>query len=54
MIFPNIGERPLNNTCVPNSFKSFSKQVDQKESTQNLHMKKDQNNYFRAQLSQKY
>ena len=53
MIFPNIGERPLNKTSVPNSFKSFSKQVDQKESTQNINKKKDQNNYFRAELSQK-
>ena len=53
MIFPNIGERPLNNTSVLNSFKSFSKQVDQKESAENNNMKKDQNNYFRAELSQK-
>ena len=53
MIFPNIGEIPLNKTSVPNSFKSFSKQVDQKESTQNINKKKDQNNYFRAELSQK-
>ena len=53
MIFPNIGERPLNKTRVPNSFKSFIKKVDQKESTQNVNTKKDQNNYFRAELSQK-
>ena len=53
MIFPNIGERPFNNTIVPNSFKSSSKEVDQKESTQNVNMKKDQNNYFRAELSPK-
>ena len=53
MIFPNIGERPFNNTIVPNSFKSFSKQMDQKESTQNVNMKKDQNNYFREELSPK-
>ena len=44
MIFPNIRERRLNKTSVPNSFKSFSKQVDQKESTQNIKKKKDQNN----------
>ena len=49
MIFQNIGERPLNKTSVPNSFKSFSKQVDQKESTQNVNTKN-----FRAELSQKY
>ena len=53
MIFPNIGERPFNKTSVPNSFKSFIKQVDQKESTQNVNVKKDQNNYFKADLSQK-
>ena len=53
MIFPNIEDRPLNKTSVPNSFKSFSKQVDQKESTQNINKKKDQNNYFRAELRQK-
>ena len=53
MIFPNIGERLLNKTSVPNSFKPFSKQVDQKESTHNINKKKDQNNYFRAELSQK-
>ena len=53
MIFPNIGEGPLNNTSVPNSFKSFSKQVDQKESKLNINMKNYQNSYFRAQLGQK-
>ena len=53
MIFPNIGEIPLNKTSAPNSFKSFSKRVDQKESTRNINKKKDQNNYFRAELSQK-
>ena len=53
MIFPNIGERPLNKTSVPNSFKPFSKQVDQKESTHNINKKKDQNNFFRGELSQK-
>ena len=46
MIFPNIGEGPLSNTSVQNSFKSFSKQVDLKESKQNIKMKKDQNNYL--------
>ena len=53
MIFPNIGEGPLNKTSVRNSFKSFIKEVDQKESTQNVNTKKDQNNYFRAELRQK-
>ena len=53
MTFPNTGERPLNKTSVPNSFKSFSKQVDQKESTRNINKKKAQNNYFRAEISRK-
>ena len=53
MIFQNIGERPPNKTSVPNSFKSFIKQVGQKESTQIIKTKKDQNNYFRAELRQK-
>ena len=30
MILQNIGEKPLNKTSVPNSFKSFIKEVDQK------------------------
>ena len=44
MTFPNIGEISLNKISVPNSFKSFSKQVDQKEFAQNVNKKKDQNN----------
>ena len=53
MIFQNRGQRPINITSVPNSFKFFIKQVYQKESTQNINKKKDQNNYFRAEISQK-
>ena len=53
MMLQNIGEKPLNKTSVPNSFKSFIKQVHQKESTQNVNTKNDQNNYFGAELSQK-
>ena len=53
MIFLNGGERPINITSVPTSFKFFIKQVYQKESTQNINKKKDQNNYFRAEISQK-
>ena len=48
-----IAERPLNKTSIPKNFKSFSKQVDQKQYTQNINKKKDQNNYFRAEISQK-
>ena len=53
MIFQNIAERPLNVTSVPNNFKSFIKQVYQKEWMQSINKKKDQNNYFRAEISQK-
>ena len=53
MIFLNRGLIPLNKTIVPNSFKSFIKQVDEKESTQNVSRKKDENNYLRAELSRK-
>ena len=53
MIFQNRVERPINITSVPTSFKFFIKQVYQKESTQNINKKKDQNNYFRAEISQK-
>ena len=48
-----IVERPLNKTSILNNFKSFIKQVYQKQRTQNINKKKDQNNYFRAEISQK-
>ena len=53
MISQNKAERPLNITSILNNFKSFIKQVYQKEWTQNINKKKDQNNYFRAEISQK-
>ena len=43
----------LNITSVPNNFKSFIKQVYQKEWMQNINKKKSQNSYFRAKISQK-
>ena len=52
MIFKNRGERRINTTSVLTSFKVFIKQVSQKESRQNINKKKDQNNYFRAKISQ--
>ena len=48
-----IVERPLNKTSILNNFKSFIKQVYQKQRTQNIKKKKDQNNYFRAEVNQK-
>ena len=53
MISQNKAERPLNITSILNNFKSFIKQVYQKHRTQNINKKKDQNNYFRAEISQK-
>ena len=53
MIFQNIAETPLNIANVPNNFKSFIKQIYQKEWMQNINKKKGQNNYFRAEISQK-
>ena len=53
MIFENKAERPLNITSVPNNFKSFIKQVYQKKWMQNINTKNCQNNYFRAETSQK-
>ena len=44
MISQNEAERPLNITSILNNFKSFIKQVDQKECTQNINKKKDQKN----------
>ena len=49
----NKTERPLNITSNLDNFKSFIKQVYQKEWRQNINKKKDQNNYFRAEISQK-
>ena len=53
MIPQNIAERLLNITNILNNFKSFIKQVYQKHRTQHLNKKKDQNNYSRAEISQK-
>ena len=53
MVPQNIAERPLNITSFLNNFKSFIKQLYQKEWTENIKKKKDQNNYFRAEISQK-
>ena len=53
MIPQNIAERPLNITSILNNFKSFIKQLYQKHRMQYLNKKMDQNNYFRAEISQK-
>ena len=51
MISQYIAEVPLNISSILNNFKSFIKKVYQKEWTQNIKKKKDQNNYFRAEIS---
>ena len=53
MVPQNITERPLNITSILNNFKSFIKQVYQKHRTQNINKKKDQSDYFLAEISQK-
>ena len=53
MITQIIAEVPLNITSILNNFKSFIEKVYQKEWTQNIKKKKDQNNYFTAEISQK-
>ena len=53
MISQIIAEVMLNITSILKNFNSFIKKVYQKEWTQNIKKKKDQNNYFRAEISQK-
>ena len=53
MISQNRAERPLNITSILNNFKSFIKQVYQKEWRQMINKKKEQYNYFKAGRSQK-
>ena len=51
MISQYIPEVLLNISSILNNFKYFIKKVYQKEWTQNIKKKKDQNNYFRAEIS---
>ena len=53
MVPQNIAESSLNITSILNNFKSFIKKIYQEHLTQNINKKKDQNNYFRAEISQK-
>ena len=52
MISQNKAERPLNITSILNNYKSFIKQVHQKEWRENVNKKKEQNNYFGARIRQ--
>ena len=53
MVPKNIAETLINISSILNNLKSFMKQVYQKHWTQNINNKKDQNNYFRAEISKK-
>ena len=53
MVPQNIAESPLNISSILSNFKTFIKQVYQEHRTQNINKKKDQNNYFRTEISQK-
>ena len=53
MISQNIAETLINITTMLNRFKSFIKKVYEKEWRRNINKKKEQNNYFRAGISQK-
>ena len=53
MISQIIAEVPLNTSSILNNFKSFIKKVYQKEWTQNIEKKKDENNYFKGEISKK-
>ena len=53
MTSQNIAESPLNITSILNNFKSFIKEVYQKFRTQNITKKKNQKNYFGAEISHK-
>ena len=53
MVPQNIAEGPLNIKNILNNLQYFIKQVYQKHRTQKINKKKDQSNYFRAEISQK-
>ena len=53
MISQIIAEAMLNISSILNNFKSIIKKVYQKEWMQNIKKKKDQNNYFIAEISKK-
>ena len=53
MVPQNIAETPLNISSIVSNFSSFIRQLYQKHQTQNIKKKKDQNNYFRAEIIQK-
>ena len=53
MISQNIAEKSLNLTSILNNFKSFIKQVYQEKWRRSIEKKKEENNYFTAEINQK-
>ena len=53
MVPQNKAETPLNISGILKNFKSFIRELYQNFWTQNLKQKKEQNNYFRAEISPK-
>ena len=53
MLPQKIAKSRLNITSILKNFKSFIKQLFQKEGTQNSKKQKDLNNYYRAEISKK-
>ena len=53
MVNQNIAETPLNIRSIATNFESFMRQLYQKHRTQTNNKKNYQNNYFRAEISQK-
>ena len=52
MVPQNIAERPLNIINILNNLQSFIKQGYQKQRMQNINKKRDQSNYFGAEIRQ--
>ena len=53
MVPKNIAESSLNISSILNNFRSFIKKVFQKKWTQSIEKKKDQNGYFREEISKR-
>ena len=53
MVLKNVAETFLNISSILNNLKSSIKQIYQKHWPQNISKKKDQNNYFRAEITKK-
>ena len=52
-IFQNVAERPFNIRSILNNFKSLIGEIYEKGYTQKFNKKKDENNYFKDDSSQR-